>query len=139
MEKATNTYSSLSSAKRGAARANLVNATFDKLDNGRYAIVMPSAAAQVAAPSLETASAELATKVAKAKAPKAEKAPKGPKAPRNTVSAIESPVAKFREIFEANFGTLGRSEIIKLAVEAGVGKNTATSFYQRLKAAKKEA
>lgn len=44
------------------------------------------------------------------------------------------PVAIFRAIFKAEFGKLRRSEVIAKAIEAGISKNTAATYYQKLKA-----
>lgn len=51
------------------------------------------------------------------------------------VAEAEGPVAKFRKIFDAGFGKMKRSEVIAKAVEAGISKNTAATYYQKLKAA----
>ena len=48
----------------------------------------------------------------------------------------EGPVAVFKALFEANFGKVKRSELIAKAVEFGVSKNTAATYYQKLKTAK---
>jgi hypothetical protein len=45
------------------------------------------------------------------------------------------PVQTFRQIFNDNFGSKSWSEIIALAVEAGVKENTAKTYYYKLKAA----
>ncbi len=48
----------------------------------------------------------------------------------------DGPVAVFKALFEANFGKVKRSELIAKAVEFGVSKNTAATYYQKLKTAK---
>ena len=58
-----------------------------------------------------------------------------PSARRSTVSKIGSPVDAFRKIFDAHYGKLRRSEVIDKAVEAGVAKNTAATYYQKLRTA----
>lgn len=51
---------------------------------------------------------------------------------RSKVSNVESPVAVFRELFKINFGKMTRGELIKLAIEKGIAKNTAATHYQWL-------
>lgn len=45
------------------------------------------------------------------------------------------PVATFREIFTRLYGTVKRSDVIAEAVAKGISKNTAATYYQKLKAA----
>lgn len=94
------TYSTMSAAKRGAVRAKLTNPIFTKTDEGKVFVTEQKLVAS----------------------PKQNK--------RRTVSSIDSPVAVFRELFTANFGKIKRGELIKLAVEHGVAKNTAATHYQ---------
>ena len=44
------------------------------------------------------------------------------------------PVETFRQIFTENYGDKSWSEIIAMAEEAGVNKNTAKTYYYKLKA-----
>lgn len=53
---------------------------------------------------------------------------------RATVSTVSSPVAKFREIFSKNYGTVRRKDLIALAVKGGVSRGTAATYYQKLAA-----
>lgn len=101
-------YSSMSAAKRGAVRAKLVNPIYTKMEDGKIRLMEQ----------------EEVKKVVVSKR-------------RKTVSNVDSPVAMFRELFKANFGKMKRGELIKLAVEKGIAKNTAATHYQWLaKAAK---
>jgi hypothetical protein len=84
----------MSSAKRGALRANMKNPIFVKTADGKVSVT---------------------EKIAE------------------TLST--GPVAMFRKIFDESFGKLRRSEVIAKAVEAGISKNTAATYYQKLKTA----
>lgn len=55
---------------------------------------------------------------------------------RTSASNVESPVTIFRALFAEKYGKLKRSEIIAAAVERGIGKNTAATYYQKLSSAK---
>lgn len=48
-------------------------------------------------------------------------------------STKEHPVKVFRRIFAENFGVKSWSEIISIAAAAGVNKNTAKTYYYKLK------
>lgn len=52
---------------------------------------------------------------------------------KRTSRKADGPVAKYRELFAANYGTKSWSEIIKMAVEAGISENTAKTYYYKLK------
>ena len=50
-----------------------------------------------------------------------------------TVSTINSPVDKFREIFQKHAAKLKRAEILEMAENAGIARNTAATYYQKLR------
>jgi len=59
-------------------------------------------------------------------------------APAETVSTV-GPIAKYRELFAANYGKLSWSDMIKAAMAVGIKENTAKTYYYKLRAENENA
>jgi hypothetical protein len=130
-------YASMVTAKRAAKRANIENPTFKSLEDGRVVIGMgKTGRAGSGRKNERSADRSVITSRSTNKREAGMTREAGStrihvgRAP--TVSKIESPVAAFRELFQANHGRLRRGELIELAVQKGIGRNTAATYYQKL-------
>lgn len=137
-------YSSKSAAVRGVARfgANPKDVTYESLDGGRIQVWIEQAVhAKLDSDTDAGAGIDVQGTVDLISTPEADvtTAPVDPlpevaEVPKQAEDkpAKHGPVSVFKEIFAAHFGTLPRKEILDKAEAAGVSRNTAATYYQKM-------